>query len=170
MIRMMGAALLLGGSAALGFAAVRRLERRTRDLRELIAGLEVMERELEWRLTPLPELLRRAAEQAGDGVSAFFLMCAQGAERLNGRTFSEVWRQELTSAQLSVNEADRGLLEQLGGVLGRYDGDSQRQALAAAVERLEEQRTEAMGRRARLGKVYGVLSVTAGIFLVILLI
>ncbi len=76
----------------------------------------------------------------------------------------------MTSAQLSVNEADRGLLEQLGSVLGRYDGDSQRQALAAAVERLEEQRTEAVGRRARLGKVYGVLSVTAGIFLVILLI
>ena len=61
-------------------------------------------------------------------------------------------------------------LEQLGQVLGRYDGDSQRQALAGAVERLEQQRLQAQAQRQRLGRVYGTLGIAAGALLIILLV
>ena len=44
MIRLVGAVLLSGGAAALGFGAVRHLERRVRDLNMLSAGLAVMKR------------------------------------------------------------------------------------------------------------------------------
>lgn len=170
MIRLMGAALLTGGSAALGFGAVRHLEGRVRDLRELVTGLELMERELSWRMAPLPEVLHQAAEETQGRPSEFFGLCAQGAAHLNGRPFYKVWRQAAEASQLRLEGADVSLLEQLGGVLGRYDGESQKQALSAAVSRLEEQRAEAVSQRDRLGKVYGMLGVTAGIFLVILLI
>ena len=44
------------------------------------------------------------------------------------------------------------------------------QALEQALKRLEGQQQYAVSQRARLGKLYGMLGVTAGIFLVILLI
>ncbi len=49
MTRLMGAVLLALGCGAVGWGAVGRLERRVRDLRELAAGLDVLQRELGWR-------------------------------------------------------------------------------------------------------------------------
>ena len=170
MIRMVGAVLLAAGSCALGLSAVGHLEGRVRDLRDLVAGLEVMERELAWRLPPLPELLERAAQATGGHAAQFFRLCAQGAGHLNGRAFRQVWTQGEEASGLRLEGTDRLLLEQLGAVLGRYDGDSQRQALAGAGERLEQQRLQAQAQRQRLGRVYGTLGIAAGALLIILLV
>ena len=170
MIRLIGAALLAGGSSALGLGAVARLEGRVRDLRDLIAGLEVMERELSWRMLPLPELLECAAQGTGSRAARFFRLCARGASHLNGRPFRQIWLEGEEASGLLLEETDRLLLERLGGVLGRYDGENQRQALAEAVRRLEERRLQAQSQRQRLGRVYGTLGVAAGVLLIILLI
>ena len=122
MIRLIGAALLAGGSSALGLGAVARLEGRVRDLRDLIAGLEVMERELSWRMLPLPELLECAAQGTGSRAARFFRLCARGASHLNGRPFRQIWLEGEEASGLLLEETDRLLLERLGGVLGRYDG------------------------------------------------
>jgi len=170
MIRMVGAVLLTGGAAALGFGAVRRLERRVQELNQLWVGLSMIRRELGWQLTPLPELLRRAAGETKGAVSDFFRLCAVGAGRLNGRPFRQIWQQGLECVNLRLEEDDLEALEQLGGVLGRYDEEHQQKALEQALSRLEEQRRQAVDHRARLGRVYGMLGLTSGLFLVILLI
>lgn len=170
MMRLIGAALLTGGSALLGICAVRHLNSRVDHLRQLITGLEVVIREMDHCLAPLPELLAQAAKQTDRNVSVFFDLCAQGAEHLNGRSFQTVWNQAIEAGQLRLEHADLSLLEQLGGILGRYDGESQRKALQTTVDRLEEQRAEAASQSSRLGRVYSVLSLTAGAFLLILLI
>lgn len=169
MIRLLGAALLACGSAALGFGAVGRLDGRVDDLRGLMSGVELMERELGWNLSPLPQQLRRAAGETQGRPAQFFSLCAQGAEHLNGRPFHQVWREAAEACQMRLERTDLELLEGLGGVLGRYDGDSQRRALSAAAQRLEEQLAQAVEQRGRLGRVYGVLGLTAGAFLMILL-
>jgi len=164
------AVLLTGGAAALGFGAVRRLERRVQELNQLWVGLSMIRRELGWQLTPLPELLRRAAGETKGAVSDFFRLCAVGAGRLNGRPFRQIWQQGLECVNLRLEEDDLEALEQLGGVLGRYDEEHQQKALEQALSRLEEQRRQAVDHRARLGRVYGMLGLTSGLFLVILLI
>lgn len=170
MIRLMGAALLAGGAAALGYLAVKHLDGRVRDLQELTAGIETLQRELGWRLAPLPEALSRAAESVKGRAAQFFRLCARGAEHLDGRTFQQIWRDAAEASQMRLERVDIDLLDQLGAVLGRYDGDSQRQALETAGVRLESQWSAAAEQRGRLGRVYGVLGLTAGLFLVILLI
>lgn len=169
-MRLVGAVCLAGGSALLGFCAVEHMKSRVRDLRRLLAGLETMLRELDYCLAPLPELLCRAAEQTDGRVKLFFELCAKGAEHLNGRTFQAVWDQAAEAAQLRLERDDLLLLEQLGTVLGRYDRNSQHRALAGAITRLEDQCGRAAEQSRQLGKVYGVLGITAGTFLLILLI
>ena len=170
MIRLVGAALLTGGATALGFGAVRHLDRRVQDLNQMSAGLAVIQREMAWRITPLPELLTRAAGETKGSVSDFFRLCSVGARHLNGRPFCRIWQQGLEAAELRIEPADREAVEQLGGILGRYDGESQQRALEQARARLEEQRKQAVDQRSRMGKVYGTLGMTAGVFLMILLI
>lgn len=170
MIRLVGAALLIAGCGGLGLDAVSRLDGRVRDLRELAAGLELLRRELGWRLTPLPEALS-AAEQGAQGHAAqFFRFCAQRAGCLSGIPFQQLWREGLEQCPLRLDQEDRVLLEQLGPVLGRYDGDSQCQAVDKALAGLARQQAQAEENRRRLGRVYGVLGVTGGLFLAILLI
>ena len=63
----------------------------------------------------------------------------------------------------------QAVLLSLGDTLGRYDGERQREALAAVRRRLGELagRLEADSRRQ--GRVYQVLGLSGGAFLVILL-
>ncbi len=170
MIRLAGACLLMAGCGALGLGAVGRLDGRVRDLRELSAGLDILRRELGWRLAPLPNALETAAAGVHGRAARFFAFCAQGAGKPEAAPFQTLWREGLERCPLCLDREDRALAEQLGPVLGRYDGDSQRQAVETVLAALSRRRELAEEDRRRLGRVYGVLGVTAGLFLVILLI
>ena len=170
MIRWLGAALLTVGCGILGLSAVNRLESRVRDLRELSAGLEILQRELGWRLSPLPDALEAAAGGTHERAAGFFAFCAQGSRQLAGISFRALWSRGLEQCPLRLNREDRALLEQLGPVLGRYDGDSQRQAVENVLAGLSRRLVQAEDDRRRLGRVYGVLGMTAGLFLALVLI
>ena len=170
MIRLLGAALLILGCGGMGLSAVNRLDSRVRDLRELSAGLEILRRELGWRLSPLPRALEVAAEGTHGRAAGFFAFCAQGSRQLAGASFRTLWSRGLEQCPLRLRREDRALLEQLGPVLGRYDGDSQRQAVENVLAGLDRQRVQAEDDRQRLGRVYGVLGVTAGLFLTLMLV
>ena len=169
MIRLVGAVLLTGGGAALGYGAVRNLKRRVFDLEQIMLGLRVIKRELDWRMAPLPELLQRASKETLGQASDFFRLCSIGAGQLNGRPFRQIWKIGLESVKFRVEEADLNVVEQLGGVLGRYDGEKQSYALEEALKKMEACCDDAVKQRNRLGKVYGMLGLTAGTFLMILL-
>lgn len=170
MMRLVGAACLACGAMAMGLGAIAHMDGRVKDLRGLLAGLECIQRELSWKLAPLPDALTLAAGQTQGGVGEFFTLCAQGARHLRGRTFAQVWQQAGEASQLRLEGVDVELLDTLGSVLGQYDGESQRQALEHTRGQLEEQLAQAVEQRRRLGRVYGALGVTAGAVLMILLV
>ena len=170
MIRFLGAAMLIAGCGGLGLSAVSRLDGRVRDLRELSAGLEILQRELGWRLAPLPNALEAAAGGPHGRAAGFFGFCAQKSRQLAGESLRTLWNKGLEQRPLWLSREDRALLEQLGPVLGRYDGDSQRQALENVLADLSRQRVQAEDDRRRLGRVYGVLGLTAGLFLTLVMI
>lgn len=169
MLKAVGAALLLAGSAGLGLAAIRRLERRVTALRSLTEALELMERELDFRLPPMKELILETAGRAAEPAAGFFRACGEGMDELEGNPLSGLWRQTALEKLPALKKQDLETLFSVGAVLGRYDGEGQRRTIAAARERLSDFLVEASEERRRQGKVYGALSVTAGAFLVILL-
>lgn len=170
MTRLLGAVLVIAGCGALGLAGAARLAGRVRDLGELAAGLDVLQRELGWRLAPLSQALEAAAKAVRGPAEQFFAQCAQRAGQSDGQAFQQVWRDSLSAVPLRLTEEDRALLDRLGPVLGRYDGDSQRAALEDTAAGLRSLQGEASDDRGRLGRVYGVLGMTAGLLLAILLI
>lgn len=169
MMRLLGAVLVVAGCGALGLRAVARLEGRVRDLGELAAGLDALQRELGWRLSPLPDALETAGQALRGPAAQFFAHCARRARAPDGQAFQTVWREGLDAVPLRLKPEDRALLERLGPVLGRYDGDSQRLALEETAAGLRTLQGAAADDRDRLGRVYGVLGVTAGLFAAILL-
>ena len=112
----------------------------------------------------------RAARAVHGPAAEFFAQCAQKIRGPGEQTFQEIWREGLSGGRLRLAKEDRALLERLGPVLGRYDGDSQRGALEETAAGLRSLQGTAADDRRRLGRVYGVLGTTVGLLLAILLI
>lgn len=169
MLRIVGAALLLAGGVGLGASAVIRLERRVTTLRSLTEALELMERELDFRLPPMKELILETARRSAEPAAGFLRACAEGMERLEGRPLSDLWQRAALAELPALKRCDLETLSSVGAVLGRYDAESQRGVISAARERLAGILADAVEDRRRQGRVYGVLGAAAGAFLVILL-
>lgn len=170
MIQLMGGLLLFCGSTAIGLGAAGALRKRTQALSSFLGGLTIMEAELQFHLTPMPDLLEKLAREAGGAAGAFFALCRKGLGHLEDTPLSLIWQEALQSRAGMLTEGDREVLEQLGAILGRYDLEGQLSAIGAAKQRLEECRRQAETRQTTLGRMYSVLGMTAGIMSVLLLI
>lgn len=169
MLKGLGAVLLLFGCAGLGLIQIKRMDNRIKVLKGLLFSLEIMEREMTYRLPVLEEMLDEAAAEAAEPVAGFLTECSRELKSGLQRPFRELWC-ETAQEQLSVlkkNELDS--LVTLGSVLGRYDGEEQRKTIDRVYTSLEHALLSAAEERKNQGKVYGVLGTTAGAFLVILL-
>ena len=164
----MGAALLVGGCGAVGFSAAGRLARRVEVLRALLGALEGMERELSFRLTPMPELLERAAESPPP-AGELFARCRARLDELGERPLSQLWRESVEDTPLGLTGPALLALEELGDVLGRYDGEEQRAALARTRAELGRALEQAREESEKQGRMYRALGLTVGAMLAILL-
>lgn len=169
MVKLLGIVLVAGGAAAMGHAAIERLQARAAALRALADALELMERELCFRLTPMPELFAELARRAQPPADRFFRQCAAGLDELPRRTLGELWQTAAAEHLPALRRADLEVLLPLGAVLGRYGGEEQRQALAQAAAELRQILAAADGERRQQSRVYTALSIAAGGLLVILL-
>ena len=170
MLRLVGALLLTVGAAGLGLCAAWQLRDRVRSLRSLVGGLEILDRELSFRRTAMPELMERTARQAGAPACYLFARCRDHLEELGERSFSQIWARAVAEEpELLLAEEERAALLELGEILGRYDADGQIAALKRAEETLKACLTRAKEDRRRLGRVYTALGAGSGAMLAILL-
>lgn len=169
MLKLLGAVLLIAGGCGLGLGAIRGLESRMTALRALIEALDLMERELAFSLPPMRELLEGTARRVREPAAGFLSACAQGLDELEGRPLSELWIREAKGRLTALEPRDLEAVLSVGAVLGRYDVEGQRRAIASCRTELAGVLAVATEERKKRGRVYGALSVTAGIFLVILL-
>ena len=108
--------------------------------------------------------MARLAESAPGAARTLFRRCISEEER----PFAQTWSRAV-EAQPALRQEDRQMLAPLGQSLGRYDVPAQVQAVSAVRRTLEEAIAQAEHCRDRQGRVYQVLGLSGGIFLVILL-
>lgn len=169
MLRLLGAVLLMGGAAALGFSAAAHLRIRVICLRSLLTSLEQMERELRFCLSPLPVLFGNLARLSGAPAKHFYQLCSREMKQLGEKPISELWRNALEKASLPLEEDELGVMAELGAVLGRYDAAGQQEALDLARGRLVAFLNRAEDEKNRLSRVYEALGLSAGAFLLLIL-
>ena len=168
MIRLMGAVLIAFSAAWLGLSAAGELGRRVRGLANLAVGLELLERELWERGSPLPEVLAQLAQRTEEPASTLLARSAAACSQLEEEPFAKAWRR-LVEGLEGMTPSGRAALLPLGEVLGRYEAQGQREAIAQARAALERERARAEEEKLRMGRVYQALGLSGGGFLVILL-
>ena len=168
MIQWIGAICVVGACGACGFSMAASYTGQQRCLQQLHNGLELMQCQMEYQMTELPELCGILASACMGPVGKFF---ANLGQELRQGEVSEVPAcvALVLARDRELPEVCRGILSQLGKTLGQLDLSGQLRGLAAAQGtcRKELERVEA-SKAGRL-RCYRALGICAGAALAILL-
>ena len=135
MLRLMGAGCILAGSGAFGFVMAAATRREEQQLRQLLGALEYLSCELSYRLTPLPGLCRGAAEDRKGAVGGFFQELARELDRQAEPDVQSSVKSVLERTVLPPSV--KGILEELGQTLGRFDLPGQLKGLELSIRETE---------------------------------
>lgn len=164
-----GAVLIIVACGGFGFSLSFSHKKEESALRQLIGALDFMECELQYRLTPLPDLCRQAGLQASGDIRAVFLKLADELECQIAPDVSSCMHAALAVCGELPKHTSNSLF-QLGNSLGRFDLQGQIKGLESV--RADCRRTlEALStnRDSRL-RSYQTLGICAGAALAILFI
>lgn len=166
-IKLIGAVLIITGCGGVGFSMAAAHRRDENALRQLIGALDYMGCELQYHLTPLPELCRGAAGQTSGSIRAVFLTLAQ-----------ELDNQIAPDANFCMNAAIAkttklpGLVKKnlslLGQSLGHFDLQGQLKGLEFARQQCRRDLDELSKDRDVRLRSYQTLGLCAGSALAIL--
>ena len=167
MVRWLGIVLILISSGYWGIRKTAELRRRPRLLKAAADSLKLIRSDIAFRLLPLPDTLRHAAQSAPAPLRHVY---AALSEQMCTETqpFSEQWRAAF-DALPDFSPEDQAALCTLGEPLGKYDADAQVDAIDYCVAYLQSAETQAREDTARRGKLYAGLGLTFGLIVAVTL-
>ena len=168
-IKWIGAILVILGCGGTGFSMASAHRKQERELRQFMGALDYLQCELQYRLTPLPDLCRHTAAQASGSVRKLFLALAVELEDQISPDVRHCMNAALEKSG-DLPEVVSIVAENLGKTLGRFDMDGQLMGLERA--RQECRRALDMltnNREVRL-RSYQTLGLCAGAAMAILFI
>lgn len=164
-----GAALVVAGCGRVGFSMASAHRKEEHALRQLIAVLDFMQCELQFRRTPLPELCRQAGSECRGIVGQVMMQLSRELESQISPDAESCMRAALSLCRELPARAGQAL-QILGASLGRFDMEGQVSGLEAARSYCRRE-LEALGlnRETRL-RSYQTLGLCAGAGIAILFI
>ena len=168
-IRILGAILVILGCGSFGFLVAAAHRREEQVLHQLLTALDYMQCELQYRLTPLPDLCRQAAaNHRGTVRTVFYALAAELEDQISPDV--ERCMNAVLARVKDVPKLTREAMMELGHSLGRFDLEGQLTGLEVARQAcrkgLEELRKD---KPVRL-RSYQTLGLCAGAALAILFI
>jgi len=167
--RWLGAILVITGCGGFGLMMALNYKREEKTMEKLLAVLEYIQCELQYRMTPLPEAFRKAAS-VSDGCIA----------RVIGKLAYEMDRQIAPDAascmhavlnrELDIPQRVRRALLDLGHTLGRFDLSGQLQEMESLHLRCYGELKQLNSQKEDRIRGYQTLGLCAGAALAILLI
>ncbi len=169
-IRWLGMILIGGAAASVGFGAALRIRKTTTQLRQLSSAFEVMRCELQYAMTPLPQLCQVVCKTSKGAIQTLF-------DHL-GQILSEDAACDTSRAMARAIEQSKSLclpdeivfaLLELGQTLGQFDLDGQVSMLEMSQKRVKiclERYEQDQSQRCRS---YQTLGLCTGAALIILM-
>lgn len=168
-VKWIGAIFVILSCGGFGFYLAAAHKKEERMLRQLLAALDFMECELQYRLTPLPDLCRQAAAQSGGELKN---VLTRLAEELESQISPDV--KGCMDVALAVSQPlpaqTRKNLELLGNSLGRFDLEGQLKGLESLRDSCRRDLSAVEKDRDVHLRSYQTLGLCAGAALAILLI
>lgn len=163
-----GAIFVIIGCGSFGFSLCAAQKRDEWNLRQLVAALDYMQCELQFRLTPLPELCRQAGMHGKGNIGEILHALSQELENPLCPNVGVCLERILMESTLSGKTKENLML--LGESLGRFDLEGQMKGLEAVRQRCREDIKYLTRDKVSRMRSYQTLGLCAGAALVILFI
>ncbi len=168
-IRIIGAIFIILSCGSCGFMIAANYYKEERLLRQLQNTLDYMQCELQYRLTPLPELCKSAAVNSSGIIRNVFLSLSRALEDQLLPNVEECMKNTLSSIK-DIPPKCGETLKMLGKSLGRFDIDGQVRGLESVQQECRRHIVALQENKAIRHRSYQTLGVCAGAALVILFI
>lgn len=143
-----------------------------KELTEFLRALELLEREVSYNLTPLPEAFSTISSKIKPPFAPIFEQIAITLKEKSGKPFLSIW-QEIWISEWSVThmgEEEKELILSAGTSLGYLDTQMQTSSITFLRNELATQRTSLQTLLTSKKKLYQTLGLMGGCLLVIILI
>ncbi|OPX86579.1 MAG: stage III sporulation protein SpoAB [Pelotomaculum sp. PtaB.Bin104] len=171
MLKLVGAFLVVTASGLSGLSVARNYRRRPRELRSLRAALQMLETEISYGTTFLPEALQQVSARCERTTAALFSGAAAELSTMSGLTAAEAWDRALRKYYpgTALKPGDLAVLQRFGASLGISDREDQIKHLHLVMEQIDAETADAENESARNVKLWSYLGFIGGILVVLLL-
>ncbi|MBQ5608452.1 MAG: stage III sporulation protein AB [Oscillospiraceae bacterium] len=169
LLKILGVILVIAGCGSVGFRIAANYRQEEKSLRQLIGILDFMECELQYRLTPLPELCRQTAREFSAMPGKVFHVLALEMEAQILPNMERCMAATLEKMH-DIPTITRNGLSLLGKSIGRFDLDGQLKGLEAVRQDCRRNLESLCNNRDSRLRSYQTLGLCAGAALAILFI
>lgn len=164
-----GAALVIAGCGGFGFSLAAAHNREMLALRRLISALDYMECDLQYHLTPLPDLCRQAGKESKGCIGRVLTRLAQELECQVSPDVQSCMAAAL-AGERDLTQKSEQMLRLLGNSLGRFDLPGQLKGLESVRSACRRELTDLETNKDARLRGYQTLGLCAGTALAILFI
>jgi len=170
-LKFSGILMVLAAGWLIGFGVAKKFRLRPLQLRNLQSSLMMLQTEISYTATPLPEALTRVAKRCEPLVQELYLGIVKQLNSRQGLTAEEAWNATLFDWQRksALQSEDISILQNLGGVLGASDREEQVKHLLLAREQLHQEEIKAENERSKNENLWKYAGILTGLLIVILL-
>ena len=166
-LKLIGAVLIVGCCGGYGMLLARGQRKDVFLLHQLLHVVETMQSELEFRLTPVPELCTVCAADTHEQLQGVFLQLAEQLDTQNATDASAAMEQVLQQKKLPTVTTQ--MLKMLGQSLGRFDLNGQIRGLRQCAKECQQKLDVLEYNQQQRLRSYQTLGFCAGAALAILL-
>ena len=165
----LGIVMIVLASVLSGLTYIKLKDSRIKELNSVCLMLETMQRELEARLTPLPELFELIRDGDIGVASGFSETILKQMENLGQTDFRIIWNSCVEASFTKLNERELFELQRIGDVLGKYSVEKMNRTLSICHDYLKKALEADVGEYPQRRRLAIGLSVSAGAMLTIVL-
>ncbi len=167
-IKIIGGLVIITASSLVGWLRASEYAERPRQLRDLTGKLQILENELSFMSSPLPEAFRKVA-QTGGITAKIFSSAAELLEKSAGLSASAAWETAVRKIrnETAFTDEDLGIIISFGHMLGSSDLEGQIRNIRLTQNRLEMQEKKAEESRRKNESMVKNLGFLGGLALVI---
>lgn len=170
MFKGIAVALIVFSSGAMGLTIAKSFSTQVSNLRQLMTFIQVLESEIQFTRTTLPQVITAQASQFSGVIGQFLSRLSTRLQEGTGESFALIWEEGL--AVLAANGLSRPALEDLhslGDVLGMSDSTEQGKHLKVLLHRLNQALQLAEEERDKQTRLWQYLGLSAGLLICLLL-
>jgi stage III sporulation protein AB len=170
-LKLVGSVMVVVSCSMIGFTIAGNYKYRPKALRNLQVALSMLETEINYGHSPLPEALRSISKKSEKDVAELFIMAAKNLSSRNGLTAGEAWEKSLkdfyNNSYITYNDYE--ILMAFGKYLGSTDKQDQIKNIKLTLSNLRQQEITSIEEKQKNEKLWKYLGILSGLMIFLLL-